>query len=78
VSGYSSKAEVVEVVKATIRGLAAPQVEDGLSRDPGDYFISRIVRDNFRSSGSHGYYGWHASTDAETFSRSLYTHLRRR
>lgn len=69
-SGYSSKAAVVEVVKATI---AADHNRTGLSTDPADYNIAGIVRECFYNSGA---YGWR-STDAD-FVASLRTNLRKR
>ncbi len=73
-SGYSSKAEVIEVVKGTIR-MGSSETPD-LSRNPGDYFISRIVSDTFASRGTG--YGWGASTGSEGFYDALRRHRRKR
>lgn len=71
-SGYGSRAEVVAVVKATIRD---DTNQTGLSRDPADYFVSRVVADNFANRGR--LYGWGTTTSAEQFVASLHRHLRR-
>jgi hypothetical protein len=70
-SGYSSRAEVVEVVKATIRAGVAPD----LPADPGAYNVAGIVRENFyRWSG-----GWGgAAHSAEEFTASMRRNLRRK
>jgi hypothetical protein len=71
-SGYSSKAEVVEVVKLTITNDTAGT---GLSRDPKDYNIAGIIRDNFIG---RAHYGWGTTTGAEEFAASLRRNLRRK
>lgn len=71
-SGYSSRAEVVGVLKDTIRTDCNSL---GLSTDPADYNIAGLVRDNFVN---RGYWGWKATTDGEQFVRSLARHLRTR
>lgn len=52
-SGYSSKAEVVQVVKATIR--AGSELVPDLPRDPKRFYISRIVADLFAPCTSGGW-----------------------
>lgn len=75
-SGWSSKADVVSVVKASIRSDSAGT---GLSRDPKDYNVSGIVRDAFTCN----YFGWGmastlASNPADTFKAALANNLRKR
>lgn len=73
-SGYASKQEVIDVVRQTI---ASDHNGTGLSRNPRDYNVSAIVRENFYNRGSG--YGWGASTgEAADFIRSLHRNLRRR
>lgn len=69
-SGYASKAEVLEVVKATIR---QDSPGTGLSRDPADYNLSALVRDLFYYRGRG--FGW-GSTDAD-FAESMRRNLRK-
>lgn len=71
-SGWSSRAEVVSVVKASIRSDSAGT---GLSCNPKDYNVSGIVRDAFRCD----YWGWHSAGDnpAETFKTALQSNLRK-
>lgn len=71
-SGYGSKAEVVQVVKDTI---TSDHNKTGLSRDPSDYYITAIVRENFYSAAP---YGWRCSTGPDEFVASLRRNLRRR
>jgi hypothetical protein len=71
-SGYASRAEVVEVIRQTI---ISDHNSTGLSRDPADYNLSALVRENFHQRGPG--YGWGTSTGAEEFIASLRRNLRR-
>jgi hypothetical protein len=68
VSGYASRAEVVDVVRQTI---ATDHNGLGLPRDPGRFNLAAIVRECFYYSPG---YGWH-STDAD-FCESLRANCR--
>jgi hypothetical protein len=68
-SGWNSKAEVTDVVKETIR---LDTCGHGLSRNPRDYNIAGIVRENFIG----GYGGWGTTTGAEEFTASVRRNLR--
>lgn len=63
-SGYGSKKDVVQVIKATL-------VQEG--RNPRDYYISRIVRDAFTYRGAT--YGWGAG-DADAWRNAVNHHKR--
>jgi hypothetical protein len=75
-SGYASKAEVVEMLKHSI---VTDYLGTGLSRDPKDYNLSGIVRDNFQPRGRG--YGWSlsdAGCDSAAYTESFHRHLRKR
>lgn len=71
-SGYSSKAEVVQVVKATIR--AGSELAPDLPRDPKRFYISRVVADLFAPNPSGG---WRvARPEEDQFWQSVRAHRR--
>jgi hypothetical protein len=72
-SGYASKAEVLEVIRSTIEQDGAGT---GLSRDPGAYSLAGIVRDVFHYRGAG--YGWGVSApSAAEWAAAQRRHLRR-
>lgn len=71
-SGYTSKREVVNVIRRTIE---TDHNGTGLSRDPADYNMSALVRENFYERGNG--YGWGTVTGTGGFVESLRRNLHR-
>lgn len=74
-SGYASKADVIEVI---VNGIETDWNKTGLSKNRRDYNISAIVRENFYHAPG---WGWRASTEAgaaDAYVASLRRNLRKR
>jgi hypothetical protein len=71
-SGWANKNDVIDIVKSTI---VTDWNRTGLSKNPSDYSMTKLISENFHYVRN---YGWYASTGPEEFVESLRRNLKRK